>query len=135
MNEPCSRQKLKITDVFQNNWNAFACDVSEYLLLSTSERIVDLGLRDLGYRHVILDDCWQDESGRGTNGKLQPNLEKFPNGMKSVSDHLHKQGLKFGMYSSAGEMTCARFGESRNFFRRHLGIRPPKLLTLMLCMY
>lgn len=94
----------------QNNWNAFGCDVSEDLLLGTSKQIVNLGLRDLGYQYVVLDDCWQDANGRDSNGKLQPELSKFPNGLKAISDHLHSQGLKYGMYSSAGEMTCARFG-------------------------
>ncbi|TQN69807.1 Alpha-galactosidase [Colletotrichum shisoi] len=95
-----------------NKWNAFACDVSEDLLLSTSERVVSLGLRDLGYDHVVLDDCWQDANGRDAQGKLQPNLDKFPNGLNHVSDHLHSLGLKYGMYSGAGEMTCARFAGS-----------------------
>ncbi|KAF9697352.1 hypothetical protein EKO04_004872 [Ascochyta lentis] len=95
-----------------NNWNAFGCDVSEDLLYTTSEQILSLGLRDLGYDHVVLDDCWQDVKGRDENGKLQPELSKFPNGLKSISDHLHDQGLKYGMYSSAGEMTCARFAGS-----------------------
>jgi alpha-galactosidase len=31
--------------------------------------------------------------------------------MADVADELHKQGLLFGMYSSAGEMTCARYGK------------------------
>jgi alpha-galactosidase len=64
----------------------------------------------LGYNYVVLDDCWQDPKGRDKNGKLQPALDKFPNGLNSISDHLHDQDFKFGMYSSAGEMTCARFG-------------------------
>jgi alpha-galactosidase len=72
---------------------------------------VSLGLRDLGYEYVVLDDCWQDPHGRDKNGKLQSSLEKFPKGLNSISDHLHSQNLKFGMYSSAGEMTCARFGK------------------------
>ncbi|CRK42655.1 hypothetical protein BN1708_008834 [Verticillium longisporum] len=95
-----------------NNWNAFACDVSEHLLLSTSERVVSLGLRDLGYNTVVLDDCWQDPAGRDAKGKVQPDLAKFPRGMKAISDALHAQNLKFGMYSSAGELTCARFAGS-----------------------
>ncbi|KAJ4382174.1 hypothetical protein N0V86_002505 [Didymella sp. IMI 355093] len=95
-----------------NNWNAFGCDVSEDLLYTTSDQILSLGLRDLGYDHVVLDDCWQDVNGRDKNGKLQPELSKFPNGLKSISDHLHSQGLRYGMYSSAGEMTCARFSGS-----------------------
>jgi alpha-galactosidase len=30
--------------------------------------------------------------------------------MKHVADEIHDLGLLFGMYSSAGEMTCARYG-------------------------
>jgi alpha-galactosidase len=70
-----------------------------------------LGLRDLGYEYVVLDDCWQDPTGRDKKGKLQYSVTKFPKGLNAVSDHLHSQNFKFGMYSSAGEMTCARFGE------------------------
>lgn len=92
-----------------NNWNAFGCDVSENLLYTTTEEIISLGLRDLGYEYVVLDDCWQDPKGRDKDGKLHHDTNKFPNGLKPISDHLHSQNLKFGMYSSAGEMTCARF--------------------------
>ncbi|CAI4880383.1 AHL_G0017770.mRNA.1.CDS.1 [Saccharomyces cerevisiae] len=46
-----------------DSWNTFACDVSEQLLLDTADRISDLGLKDMGYKYVILDDCWS--SGRG----------------------------------------------------------------------
>lgn len=31
-----------------DNWNAFACDISEELLLNTAQKIVEYGLRDLG---------------------------------------------------------------------------------------
>lgn len=56
---------------------------------------------------MILDDCWSD--GRYENGTLRPDFTKFPNGMKAVADSLHSMGLKFGMYSSAGYLTCARY--------------------------
>lgn len=72
---------------------------------------MSLGLKDLGYNYVVLDDCWQDVHGRDEKGKLQPDLSKFPHGLSFISDHLHSVGLKYGMYSSAGEMTCARFGK------------------------
>ena len=70
-----------------DNWNAFACEVSETLLLGTAQKIVDLGLKDLGYNYVVLDDCWSD--GRYENGSLKPDFTKFPNGMKHVGDQLH----------------------------------------------
>ena len=85
------------------------CDVSESLLLDTARVLVDTGLRDLGYKYVILDDCWS--AGRNKQGKLEEDREKFPSGMAAVVNEVHEQGLLFGMYSSAGEMTCARFGK------------------------
>lgn len=93
-----------------NNWNAFACDVSEDLLIGTSEKIVKWGLKDLGYNYVILDDCWSE--GRNSSNYLIPDSKKFPRGMKHVADSLHSEGLLFGMYSSAGEYTCAGYSGS-----------------------
>ena len=93
-----------------NNWNTFACEVSENLLLETSRLLIDYGLRDVGYNYVVLDDCWS--TGRGDDGYLIVDSTKFPRGMRHVSDALHEQDLLFGMYSSAGELTCARYGKS-----------------------
>lgn len=31
-----------------DNWNAFGCTISEELILTTAQKIVDFGLRDLG---------------------------------------------------------------------------------------
>ncbi|KAH7160988.1 alpha-galactosidase [Dactylonectria macrodidyma] len=90
-----------------NNWNSIGCDVSEGLLLSTSKQLVSLGLRDLGYQYVVLDDCWS--GGRDQDGFQFPDMTRFPNGMEFVSDNIHNLGLKFGIYSSAGELTCARY--------------------------
>jgi alpha-galactosidase len=77
---------------------------------------VTYGLRDLGYNYVVLDDCWQD--GRGEDGFIRVDMEKFPHGMKWVAQQMHDQGLLYGMYSSAGEMTCARYGERRSVSSR-----------------
>src|SRR5277367_4231008 len=93
-----------------NNWNSLGCDVSQVLLLDTSRVLLDSGLRDVGYNYVVLDDCWS--SGRRTEDEwLVADAKKFPRGMKQVADNIHSQGLLFGMYSSAGEMTCARFSK------------------------
>lgn len=94
----------------QNNWNSLGCDVSESLLFDTAKVLVDSGLRDVGYNYIILDDCWS--AGRDKKGKLVEDRTKFPRGMAAVADEVHRQGLLYGMYSSAGEMTCARFGKN-----------------------
>ena len=93
-----------------NNWNSLGCDVSESLLLDTARSLSSYGLKDVGYNYVVLDDCWQATPiGRAEDGYWLVDQDKFPNGMKYISDELHKDGLLYGMYSSAGEMTCARY--------------------------
>ena len=104
----------------QNNWNALGCDVSESLLLDTSKTLVNSGLRDVGYNYVVLDDCWSD--GRDEKDFLKVDMKKFPSGMNFVADEIHRQGMLFGMYSSAGEMTCARYGTS---IYRESGVAQP----------
>ncbi|KAL7906729.1 glycoside hydrolase family 27 protein [Trichoderma velutinum] len=96
-----------------NNWNTFACSVSSTLLTNTAKLLTEYGLQDLGYKYVVLDDCWS--SGRDANGKLVADTTKFPDGMGAVADELHEQGFLFGMYSSAGEMTCARYAGSLDY--------------------
>ncbi|KAF2001676.1 glycoside hydrolase family 27 protein [Amniculicola lignicola CBS 123094] len=96
-----------------NNWNAFHCDVSEDLLLSTAQSMIDLGLRDLGYNHLVLDDCWS--IGRNSSGYLVADYVKFPSGMASIADRLHSMGYKFGMYSSAGVFTCGKYPGSLGY--------------------
>jgi alpha-galactosidase len=89
-----------------NNWNSLGCDVSADLLLDTASKLVTLGLMDVGYKYAVLDDCWSD--GRDANGRLQVDKSRFPQGMETVSAKIHDHGLLFGIYSSAGHMTCAR---------------------------
>lgn len=43
-----------------NNWNSLGCDISQTLLLDTSRVLLDTGIRDVGYKYVVLDDCWSD---------------------------------------------------------------------------
>jgi alpha-galactosidase len=96
-----------------NNWNSLGCDVSESLLLETSLKLADSGLRDVGYNYVVLDDCWSD--GRDAEGKIIVDSDRFPSGMKAIAKMLHDKGFLYGMYSSAGEMTCARYEGSLDY--------------------
>lgn len=87
-----------------NTWNKFGCNISEVLIKQTADLMVQLGLVDLGYTFLNLDDCWQ-QAERTPDGHVQIS-ENFPSGMKAMGDYLHAKGLKFGVYSSAGKKTC-----------------------------
>ena len=88
-----------------NSWNHYGCNIDETLIKRTADALVASGLRDAGYVYVNLDDCWHGE--RDANGNIQPDSQRFPSGMKALGDYLHERGLKFGIYSDAGAMTCA----------------------------
>ncbi|KAJ5437849.1 Alpha-galactosidase [Penicillium daleae] len=96
-----------------NTWNSFGCSMNETVILDAAKLIVELGFKDLGYNYVVLDDCWS--AGRNSSGYLVPDSQKFPNGIADVADKIHSMGLKIGIYSSAGTMTCARYAGSLGF--------------------
>ena len=87
-----------------NSWNKFGCNVNEQLVRAQADAMVASGLRDAGYRYIVIDDCWQ--KSRDADGNIQPDPERFPSGMKALADHVHAKGLKFGLYSDAGALTC-----------------------------
>jgi alpha-galactosidase len=66
-----------------NSWNHFACDISEDLIKETADAILDSGLQRLGYEYINLDDCWQ-AAQRDEDGRVQPDPERFPSGMKVI---------------------------------------------------
>lgn len=88
-----------------NSWNTFGRDINEQLILNMARKISETGLQSVGYNYIVIDDCWSLKQ-RDKNGRLQPDPEKFPNGMKAVADALHEMGFKFGMYGCAGTLTC-----------------------------
>ena len=91
-----------------NTWNTFTDKINEELVLGAAEAMIKSGLKDLGYEYVVIDDCWSLKE-RDKDGRLVADPEKFPHGMKYVADKIHEMGLKFGMYSCAGSVTCARY--------------------------
>ncbi|HDQ44221.1 MAG TPA: glycoside hydrolase family 27 protein [bacterium] len=88
-----------------NSWNHFACDVNEQLIRETADAMVATGMKDAGYRYIVIDDCWHGE--RDSLGFIHPHPGHFPSGMKALADYIHSLGLKFGIYSDAGWKTCA----------------------------
>jgi alpha-galactosidase len=87
-----------------NSWNHFGCNVSDSLLRGTADAMVSSGMRDAGYRYVVIDDCWQ--VSRDAKGTIVADSSRFPHGMKSLADYVHGKGLRFGIYTDAGTKTC-----------------------------
>ena len=90
-----------------NTWNKFAGRINEKLIRETADAMVNEGLLDAGYIYLNMDDCWHGE--RNADGFITENKEKFPSGLKAVSDYVHSKGLLFGIYSDAGRKTCGGY--------------------------
>jgi alpha-galactosidase len=79
--------------------------VSAEVILRTAEAMVGSGMRDLGYQYMNIDDFWHGEE-RAADGTPLANPETFPEGIAALADSVHALGLRPGIYSDAGHMTC-----------------------------
>ena len=101
-----------------NSWNCFAGAVDAEKIRSAADAMVASGLIDHGWSYVNVDDYWQQSParmakdptlggpGRDAAGNIVPN-PRFPD-MKGLADYVHAKGLRFGVYSSPGPLTCGR---------------------------
>ena len=95
-----------------NSWNKFGCDINEEKIKGIADAFVKIGLKDMGYQYIILDDGWMGMH-RDDQGNFVANPDKFPHGIKALADYIHSKGLKFGLYSCVGDSTCAGYPGSR----------------------
>ncbi|MCP1424729.1 alpha-galactosidase [Paenibacillus xylanexedens] len=91
-----------------NSWNTFTWDINEQLIRDVADVFVSEGYLAAGYEYIVIDDCWSLKE-RDASGNLVADPEKFPSGMRALSDYIHSKGLKFGMYSCVGTHTCAGY--------------------------
>ncbi|KAK6338918.1 hypothetical protein TWF696_009719 [Orbilia brochopaga] len=99
-----------------NSWNCFYEDINEEKFLTAAREIVDLGLRDLGYTYVNIDDGWSDKKvWRDKDNRIAVDYRKFPDGIKGLADKVHGMGLKLGIYSDRGTKTCASYPGSMDY--------------------
>ncbi|NRF71663.1 glycoside hydrolase family 27 protein [Aquincola sp. S2] len=87
-----------------NSWNKFGCNINEALVRQQADAMAASGMKDAGYRYIVIDDCWQ--KSRDADGNIVADPERFPSGIKALADYVHAKGLKFGLYSDAGALTC-----------------------------
>ncbi|MEK8031237.1 glycoside hydrolase family 27 protein [Ideonella sp. DXS29W] len=87
-----------------NSWNKFGCNINEQIVRQQADAMAASGMKAAGYQYIVIDDCWQ--KSRDEEGRIQADPERFPSGIKALVDHVHSRGLKFGIYSDAGSLTC-----------------------------
>lgn len=52
-----------------------------------ADLVVSEGYADVGYEYVNVDDCWLEKE-RSFSGQLVPDRQRFPSGMRALSDYV-----------------------------------------------
>ncbi len=126
-------EKLALTPPMGwNSWYIHYSRVTDKDMREAADMMVESGMADYGYMYVNIDDSWMRiESGyyeemekrltdldrnsivgdlRDKNGNILPN-DNFPD-MKSMTEYIHAKGLRAGIYTSPGPITCQRYAGS-----------------------
>ena len=100
-----------------NHWYAHYDRITQAMMQEAADLVVKTGMADVGYQYVNIDDCWMNAPEnadpkrvgplRDEQGNLIPNAY-FPD-MKGLADYIHAKGLRAGLYTSPGPLTCAGF--------------------------
>ena len=97
-----------------NSWNCFAGAVTAEKVRAAADAMVSSGLINHGWTYINIDDYWEVKPKstdptlqgpeRDDQGRILPN-PRFPD-MKGLTDYVHALGLKIGLYSGPGPLTC-----------------------------
>jgi alpha-galactosidase len=97
-----------------NSWYVWESHVTDRIIREAADAMVNTGLINHGYMYVNIDDCWAVKPGasdptlggepRDAEGRVNAN-RRFPD-MKALTDYIHAKGLKAGIYTSPGPLTC-----------------------------
>lgn len=104
-----------------NHWYAHYARVTDQMMREAADVMVRTGMADVGYAYVNIDDCWMNTTAdskrhpdagrigpfRDAHGRILPNRH-FPD-MRALTDYIHSHGLKAGIYTSPGPLTCGGY--------------------------
>lgn len=88
-----------------NSWNS-GIALTEKNIDETIDAMVSSGMREAGYRYVNIDAGWAAPQ-RDSNGELQADPTRFPDGMAAVARHAHDRGMLLGLYASPFDERCS----------------------------
>lgn len=100
-----------------NDWYSYYEHITDRDIRAAAATMISSGMADYGYQFVDIDDCWARKPGsddpdlkgptRDAQGNILPN-SRFSD-MAALTSYIHSLGLKAGIYSSPGPLTCAKF--------------------------
>lgn len=112
--EPYGNDMAKTPPMGWSSWNTFQEKINQDVVEQTAVEMKRLGLVDAGYVYLNIDDCWEAKE-RNLKGELEADYADFPLGIARLAEKVNEQGMKLGIYSSNGLLTCQDFPASLGF--------------------
>ena len=113
-----SGEKLALTPPMgYNHWYAHYDRVTDKMMREAADVMISSGMADVGYEYVNIDDCWMNAPKNNDPKRVGPLRDDkgnivtnsyFPD-MKGLTEFIHAKGLKAGIYTSPGPLTCGGF--------------------------
>jgi len=87
-----------------NSWNHYKLNINDAIIRRQADALVKSGMKVAGYQYLVIDGGW--EGYHDAAGAFRPNKLKFPD-MKALCDYIHSLGLKVGIHTTPGPVTCS----------------------------
>lgn len=97
-------ERKEIPFTFYNTWRPFYTNINDTLVTQLAD-----GLEGTGTDLFIMDAGWESNYG-----DWEPHPTRFPNGLKPITDHIRKRGMKAGLW-----MGLASVDKSSKLFQEH----------------
>jgi alpha-galactosidase len=117
-------EKLSLTpSMGWNHWYAHYNRITDKMMREAADIMISSGMADVGYQYVNIDDCWENAPKHSDSLRVGPPRDEqgniltnkyFPD-MKGLTGYIHSKGLKAGIYSSPGPLTCGGFAASYGY--------------------
>lgn len=113
-NVPYNNGLAKTPPMGWSSWNTFQEHISQDVILEIAGVLKDRGLADAGYVYLNIDDCWEAKE-RNIRDELESDYTTFSMGMEGLVKKVNEMGIKLGIYSSNGTLTCQDFPATLGF--------------------
>ena len=109
------------------SWQSFRCElrcdvvgwedcISAHLFKTQADILAEEGYLEAGYNTIHIDDCWQEDKRSSVGSLLVPNATRFPQGITGLADYMHSKGMRLGLYTDIGVLTCGGYPGSRGYY-------------------
>ena len=110
-----------------SSWNSVRYNVNDTYIRESALKLSQ-NLASFGYKYILIDDGWPaclkyssdnaclEPAPRNiTNNYISIDMNKFPNGFKSLTNYIHSLNLKIGIYTAVSKTTCGGYTGSLGY--------------------